>query len=104
MKQERIDALKGMLAVDPNDGFALYGLALDYKADGLLEEALPLLERAALLEDPLLYTFYQLGEVLIGLGEDLDAVEALRKGALRAQEAGDMKALNEFEVLLSTID
>ncbi len=104
MKEARVDALKSMLELNPNDGFALYGLALEYKADGLLEEELPLLERAATLEDPLLYTFYQLGEVLLGLGEDSEAAEALRTGLDRARTAGDMKALNEFEALLAMVE
>jgi tetratricopeptide (TPR) repeat protein len=104
MREQRIEALKAMLVADPADGFALYGLALEYKAEGRLEEALPLLEHASILEEPQLYTFYQLGEVLIGLGEEDDAVSALEEGLRRCQEAGDSKAANEFAALLSTVD
>ncbi len=103
MREQRIKALQDMLASDPNDGFALYGLALEYKAEGRLEEALPLLQRASVLDEPEVYTFYQLGEVLIGLAEEDDAVNALEEGMKRAIKAGDAKAANEFAVLLGTI-
>ena len=36
-RKQRIEALKAMLEVDGDDGFALYGLALEHKADGELE-------------------------------------------------------------------
>ena len=104
MREQRISALQGMLEADPDDPFALYGLALEYKAEGRLEEALPLLQRAAALEDPEVYTFYQLGEVLIALAEDEAASVALAEGLRRAGEAGDSKAVNEFAALLSTVE
>lgn len=103
MREQRIKALQDMLDLDPNDGFALYGLALEYKAEGRLEEALPLLNQAAELDEPEVYTFYQLGEVLIALAEEDDAIVALEEGLERATEAGNAKAAHEFAALLGTI-
>ena len=103
MREQRIKALQEMLSSDPDDEFALYGLALEYKADGRLEDALPLLEKAAAQPDPQVYTFYQLGEVLIALAEEDDAITALEQGLARASASGDAKAVNEFAALLGTV-
>lgn len=103
MREQRIAALQEMLNLNSEDEFALYGLALEYKASGRLEDALPLLKRAAALPDPEVYTFYQLGEVLMGLAEEDEAVIALEEGLERATAAGNAKAANEFAALLGMI-
>ena len=102
-QEARIAALKAMLEADAKDAFALYGLAIEYKTAGDLEAALPLLESATSLGDPEVYAFYQLGEVLIGLGEFEDAEIALRKGIELAKAQSYTKALNELVALLDTI-
>ena len=103
MRDARISALKEMLQADPDDAFALYGLALEYKVSGDLEAALPLLTKAAGLPEPQVYTYYQLGEVLIGLGELEDAEVALKDGLERAHALSDAKATNELAALLDSI-
>ena len=104
MREQRIETLKAMLIENEHDEFALYGLALEYKATGRFEEALELLRRAAALEAPQIYTFYQLGEVSIALDELDEALDALSTGHQRAMSAGDMKAAREFQALIDTID
>ena len=42
------------------------------------------------------YVYYQLGEVLMALGDDDDAERVLSNGADIAQELGDTKALGEL--------
>ena len=102
-RQQRIEALKAMLDVDGDDGFALYGLALEHKADGELEAARPLLERLIVVDPTQLYGFYQLGEILMGLDEPSQARTVLEDGLKRAVVAGESKAANEIQALLDDI-
>ena len=100
IQTRRLEALRSMLVADPNDAFALYGLALELKVMGDLEAAEPLLRRLLVVEPNQLYGYYQLGEVLLAEGENDDAAEVLRAGVARARGAGDGKALNELSALL----
>ena len=103
MREIRIKALQEMLDLNDSDGFALYGLALEYKADGRLEDALPLLERAVALQEPQVYAFYQLGEVLLGLGEHEQALSRIDVGIEHAKAAQDLKAVRELGELRQTV-
>lgn len=103
MRAERIAALEAMLAADPDDTFALYGLAMEHKALDALEAAEPLLRRLLALEPGHLYGYYQLGEVLIADDREDDAQAVLEAGIARARAAGEGKALNELVALLDEI-
>ena len=104
MNTHRVDALKKMLSEDPNDPFALYGLALEYKSGGDLDAAQPLLEKSLQIDPKQVFAYYQLAEVLIG-NDDLElAIDTLQRGIQVAQEAKDAKAVNELEALLMMIE
>ena len=104
MKEQRIAALKEMLASNPDDAFALYGLALEYKSSGDLEEAQPLLEKSLRVEPDQVYAYYQLGEVFIGLDEPESASKVIQSGIQVALKAGDAKAVNELQALLMSVE
>lgn len=104
MHTVRADALKAMLADDPNDPFALYALALEHKADDDLDAAEALLERLLQVEPAHLYGHYQLGEVRLADLRPEDAAEALDAGIEHARAAGDAKALAELQALRDTCD
>ena len=95
----RIDALKSMLDADPKDPFALYGLALEYKAMGDIEDAIELLQKALEGEDPEVYIYYQLGELFYDLDELESALESLDTGIEYAKKINHMKALGEIQGL-----
>ena len=103
IQKARRQALEEMLATSPNDTFALYGLALEYKAQGALEEACQNLRRTIGLEPTHLYAYYQLGEILISMGDDDAAQDILSRGANAARDMGDAKALGEMNALLDMI-
>ena len=103
IQRERRDALETMLADDPNDTFALYGLALEYKVEQKLSEAQQLLTRTIELDPEHLYAYYQLGEILMNLGDDEEAEEVLSSGADMAEKVGDAKALGELRALIDLL-
>lgn len=103
VRQQRKEALQAMLDADPNDGFALYGLAMELKVDDDLDEAIALLKRLVALDPGHHYAWYQLGEVLLADGEDDAAAEAIEAGIARARADGATKALGELMALLDEI-
>lgn len=98
-RRMRIEALEGMLAADPDDGFALYGLAMEHKAEDALEAAEPLLRRLLALEPGHHYGYFQLGELLIADGREDEAEAVLDTGIERARRDGAGKALGELIAL-----
>ena len=103
IRRKRREALQSMLADDPDDTFALYGLALEYKVQQELSEAQQLLKRTIELNPEHVYAYYQLGEVLMALGDDDDAERVLSNGADIAQKLGDTKALGELRALIDLL-
>lgn len=99
MRDERIKALRGLLDDDPNDAFALYGLAMDLKAIDDSDTAIELLQRLLVVEPEHLYGHYQLGELLIADGENEEAEQVLERGIEHAIAAGDTKAASELRGL-----
>ena len=104
MNEQRFEALKIMLNDNPNDPFALYGLALEYKSDGDLDSAKPLLEKSIQVDPTQIYAYYQLAEVLIGLDEIDSAIDILQQGIEVAEDARDSKAIHELEALLMMVE
>lgn len=104
MNQARAAALAALLAEDPNDAFALYGLALEHKAGDELDAAMALLRRLLVVEPGHLYGHYQLGELLLAEGEGAEAAAVLAGGLAAARAAGDAKAAGELQALLDQCD
>lgn len=96
-------ALEGMLAADANDRFALYGLAMEHKAEDELEAAEALLRRLLALEPGHHYAYFQLGELLIADAREDEAAEVLDAGIARARADGADKALGELSLLRNGI-
>ena len=103
LREQRIRALKGMLAENNQDVFALYGLALEYKALDALDDALTLLRQVVKLDPDHLYAYYQLGEILNAQGEEDDAISFLEDGLTHAHRLGDTKAAHELQALLDMV-
>ena len=101
VQMQRIAMLKEMLEADPNDAFALYGLAIESKVAGELEEACTLLQTLLTVDPKHLYGGYQLGEVLMALDRSPEARAVLETSKKKAAAQGDSKALRELSELLS---
>ncbi|MCA9544536.1 MAG: tetratricopeptide repeat protein [Myxococcales bacterium] len=99
MNADRAAALRAMLDEDPEDAFALYGLAMEHKAGDDLEAAEALLRRVLAVQPTHLYGHYQLAEVLLADLRPDEAAEVLDAGIEHARGARDGKALSELQAL-----
>jgi predicted Zn-dependent protease len=100
---DRMEMLKQVLAQNPNDAFARYGLAMEYSKAGEIDTALA--EFNALLESHPDYTAgYQMAAQMLAAAERAEeARQFLRNGIASAQRVGNAHARSEMEQLLDEI-
>jgi predicted Zn-dependent protease len=99
----RIDMLKAFIAQRPHDPFPRYGLALEYKNAGHLDEASDLF--AALMRDHPTYTaaYLHAGNTAVALGRPDDARAIYARGIDACKAAGDSHALGELQGALASL-
>jgi len=100
----RIEVLRSFIQANPKDPFPKYGLALELKNSGKLQDA------AATFDD-LMTTFpdytpayLHAGNVRVELGDKQRAREIYRRGIEACTRQGDHHARDEIEAALATID
>lgn len=100
---DRIAALRSMLAADPSNAFARYGLAQEHVKAGQDERALA--EFRAVLEANPDYqaAYYHAGKALERLGRKEDARAMYERGVAASRRSGDLHARSELEAALEEL-
>ncbi|MGH9626770.1 MAG: tetratricopeptide repeat protein [Bryobacteraceae bacterium] len=103
MSNNRVETLKNMVAQNPADSFARYGLAMEYANLGELEQALD--EYKALLETNPDYAagYYHGGRTLEKLGRSDEAREMYQRGIEVTTRIGDMHTRSELQAALDIL-
>jgi predicted Zn-dependent protease len=99
----RIDEIKEIIAMVPNDPFPRYGLAMEYKNAGDKGEARRCF--AELLETHPDYVpqYLMHGQLLVEMGERDEACRILSLGVERARAARNFHAMNETQAALDRL-
>ena len=99
----RLEALKAMVAQNPNDAFLRYGLAMEYRNAGDLESAVG--EFRTLMEAHPDYPpgFFHGGQTLEKLGREDEARAAYTAGVDAATRKGDGHARAEMQAALDLL-
>jgi tetratricopeptide (TPR) repeat protein len=101
--KERLELLKSILAQDPKNTLARYGLAMEYGKAGRLEDAVAEY-RALVANNPdYAYAYFQGGQALERLGRTDDAREMYAQGVAAAGRIGDQHARSELEAALDLL-
>ena len=97
---DRIAMLKEILAQNPRDTLASYGLAMEYSNSGQVEDALS--EFGSLLATNPDYAagYFMAAQMLAREGREDEARKMLRDGIAAAQRTGNLHAQSEMEELL----
>ncbi|MGN6418807.1 MAG: tetratricopeptide repeat protein [Pseudobacter sp.] len=95
---ERIDKLRQMLAVSPDDSFLNHAMAMELLGQGADKEARSVLETLLGRDPGYVGSYYQLARLLEKMGERAEALEWYEKGFKAAQKAGDRHAMNELRM------
>jgi predicted Zn-dependent protease len=100
---DRIAMLKEILAANPVDSFARYGLAMEYANSGELETSLA--EFATLLQNTPDYTagYFMAAQTLVKASRVDDAKKMLGDGIASAKRTGNGHALSEMEAMLEEL-
>ena len=103
MATNRLDMLKQMIAQDPSNSFARYGLAMEHANSGDLELAAD--EFRTLLANDQNYAaaYYHAGQALEKLGRLEEARTIYEKGIEVTTSKGDQHARTEIEAALSLL-
>ncbi|HEY6726892.1 MAG TPA: tetratricopeptide repeat protein [Polyangiaceae bacterium] len=98
---KRLEMLEKLTSSGQAEAFAWYGLAMEYRKLGRVDEALATF-RTLRSNDPEYIAMYLMaGQMLLESSRAADAREWLEQGITIAQKRGDFKALGELEDALS---
>ena len=100
---DKVAALREILANDPNNSFARYGLAMELAK--LSETAAAIAEFDTLLTKDPDYTagYFMAAQTLSGAGRKPEAIERLKAGIASATRSGNSHAVNEMQAMLDEL-
>ncbi len=100
---DRIAALSEILAENPEDAFARYGLAMEYSKAGQIERALE--EYKTLIEKNPDYTpaYFMAAQALAGASRGDEAKRMLVEGISCARRTGNAHAQSEMTAMLEEL-
>jgi predicted Zn-dependent protease len=103
-KMDKIAALKEILALEPKNSFARYGLAMELAGRGESDAALS--EFDTLLANDPEYTaaYHMAAQTLAAAGRTAEAIERLKAGIGCASRNGNQHALSEMQAMLDELD
>ena len=103
MTNNRLDVLRGMVAANPTDSFARYGLAMEYVKSGELQNAVD--EFNNLLETNPKYAaaYFHGGQALEKLGQIEQARALYQKGIEVTIAIGDHHTRSELQAALDIL-
>jgi predicted Zn-dependent protease len=101
---DRIAGLKEILAVDPKNSLARYGLAMELVQSGETEAALA--EFGILLGNDPGYTagYFMAAQTLATAGRTAEAIIRLKSGIECAKRSGNRHAVSEMQAMLDDLD
>jgi predicted Zn-dependent protease len=100
---DKIAMLKEILAQNPNDAFARYGLAMEQANQGDTEAALAGFSELTMLNPDYTAGYQMSAQLLIKAGRNDEAVQRLKLGIAAAQRIGNTLALNEMSNMLDEL-
>lgn len=100
---DRVEMLNDILAQNPNDAFARYGLALEYSNQGNTDSALA--EFGKLLSSNPDYTpgYFMAAQTLAKASRNDEARKMLTDGIASAKRTGNAHAQSEMEAMLADL-
>lgn len=93
----RKELLLALLKDDPQDRFARYALALEYRKENLLQKAQEVFEALKKDHPDYLPLYYQLGKLMEEAGDEQKALHVYQEGLSLAITQKDMKTRSELE-------
>lgn len=100
---DRIAMLKEILAQNPKDTLARYGLAMEYSNSGQVEDALTEFGNLLATNPDYAAGYFMAAQMLAREGRQEEARKMLRDGIAAAQRTGNLHAQSEMEGMLGEL-
>jgi tetratricopeptide (TPR) repeat protein len=100
---DRIATFKSFIARAPADPFPRYGLAMEHRGRGELDEAWAIFSELLEKFPDYVPTFLMAGGTLVALGRRGEAADVYRRGIEVAGRSGDQHARGELETALGEL-
>jgi tetratricopeptide (TPR) repeat protein len=97
---KRLAFLEQHCASPGADSFAFYGLGMEYRKEGRVDDAIATFEKLKAKDPDYVPMYLMAGQTLIDAGRVADAKNWLETGIAVAQRKGDSHALGELESAL----
>jgi predicted Zn-dependent protease len=101
---DKIAALREILAQDPKNSFARYGVAMELAGRGETDASIA--EFATLVTNDPNYTagYFMAAQTLQNAGRTPEAIERLNAGVASARRTGNNHALSEMQAMLDELE
>lgn len=100
---KRLAFLEQHVATGAADSFAFYGLAMEYRKEGRIDDAVATFAKLKEKDPDYLALYLMAGQTLIDAGRPAEARSWLETGIEVATRKGDGKTLGELESALATL-
>jgi len=103
MWMDRIAALTEVLAQDPNNVFARYGMAMEHSNAGAFDRALDEFAKLLAANPHYVAGYFMAAPTMVKAGRPQEAKSMLEKGIASAKRKGDSHAESEMQAMLDEI-
>jgi tetratricopeptide (TPR) repeat protein len=103
MANPRIEPLKKVLAIDPNDDVAWFGLGKAYMEDGTFEDAIEAFERCITVKPTYSAAYYALAQSLYKLGRIDQCRQVCDRGIDVSTKNGDAMVTKNLNLLKQSL-
>jgi predicted Zn-dependent protease len=100
---DRIAALTELLAQDPNNAFARYGLAMEHSNSGSFDRALDEFSKLLATNPDYVAGYFMAAQTLVKANRHQEAKSMLENGIATAKRKGDSRAESEMQAMLDEI-
>lgn len=100
---DKIAALQEILALDPKNSFARYGIAMELAGMGKIAEALAEFDTLLNLDPDYTAGYFMSAQTLAREGRNQEAIERLKAGIGSAARSGNTHAMNEMQAMLDDL-
>lgn len=101
---DRLAMLNEVLAQNPHDAFARYGVAMEYAKNGDTERALDEFNKLLAANPEYTAGYFMAAQTLARAGRNDEAKKMLGDGIVSAKRAGNAHAQSEMEVMLEELE
>ena len=101
---EKIAGLKEILALDPKNSFARYGIAMELAKGGSIDEALGEFNTILASNPDYTAAYFMAAQTLTNAGRTAEAIERLKAGIACAARTGNRHALSEMQAMLGDLE